>query len=99
MLRIVLFASLCLLTSCATSSPAPPAPVEQPRPRAPDPRVCADIPDEPSLPAAASIPQPVTPAERAATALFLSFVASVQDWGREAARRAGIARDEACPDR
>lgn len=48
------------------------------------------------MPAAAGIPSPVTPAERAAVEAFLGYFAAVVDWGREAARRVGIARADAC---
>ena len=51
------------------------------------------------MPDAASIPQPVSEAERAATAAFLNWVAEALDWGRVAAERARLAQQEVCRGR
>lgn len=49
------------------------------------------------MPATASIPQPVGEAEQTATEAFLNWVATALDWGRDMARRAGIAREACTP--
>ena len=94
MRKVALFASLSLLTACAT--PSSPPPVEQPRPVVVDPRVCADLVAEPRLPAGATIPQPVGAEEQRASEAFLGWVQAVLDWGRQSAGRAKTAKDAAC---
>lgn len=84
-----------MLASCATHSRLPPA-AEQPNPLAPDPRVCAPVRDAPPLPAGASVVQPVTPEEQAATAKFLNWVAELVDVAGENGGRAKLARQAAC---
>lgn len=81
-----------LLTACAT--PSRPKPVEQPAPRAVDPRVCARIEAEP--PVKGGIVQPATDAERAATDAFLNGEAEARAWGRRGWDRADLAKREAC---
>ena len=48
------------------------------------------------LPDGAGIVQPVTEEERGATRLFLTFTASVLDWGREGWRQREEARRQGC---
>lgn len=93
--KVVLFASLSLLTSCATPS-SPPPDVKQPAPFAVDPRLCADARPEPTLPDGASIPQPVGEEEAAAAEKFLGWVQAALDWGRSYAATADVARTTLC---
>lgn len=64
-----------------------------------DPAACQALTDEPRLPDGASIPGPVSEAERAATAAFLNWVAEVLDWGRTATERGRLAQKEVCHGR
>lgn len=86
--------------SCATPSASrlPPA-IEQPKPEAVDPRVCAEVVKAEPLPAGASIPQAVTPAEREGLSLFLTWVAGLVDHDQGMTDRADLARREACKPR
>lgn len=61
-----------------------------------DPRVCADPSPEPAPPAGATVVQPVTPEEGAATEAFLGWVQATLDWGRVGWGRAAVARAAAC---
>ena len=93
MRRIALFASLWALSACATPSgslPPPPA-VEQPAPRAPDPRICAKVDDPPTLPAGADLVRPVTPEEARAFAIFMTFGAVLVDHDRRVTDQARLA--------
>jgi hypothetical protein len=85
------------LASCATPSASPPPAVEQPKPKATDVRICAEVRKADDLPAGASLPQAVTPAERAGLSLFLTWVASVVDHDKGMTERAELARRETCP--
>lgn len=83
MRTIVLCAALSMLEACATRSSDLPAPssTEPAAPIACDPRMTVTPAPRPDLPAGASIVQPVTPDERAATQAFLTGVAAIIDWG------------------
>lgn len=61
-----------------------------------DPRVCADVRQEPRLPDGAGIAQPVGEAEQTASESFLNWVADVLDWGRGNLGRAELAKKEVC---
>lgn len=61
-----------------------------------DPRLCAQIAQEPALPKTATIVQPVTPAEANATQDFLNWVQGLLDWGRQNQARAELAT-QSCP--
>lgn len=80
------------LTACA-SDPKP-APAIQPRPAAPDPRICDDIEPEPEL--VGGLPQPVTPEERDAVQAFFKGERDLLFWGRHGWLRATLARDQYC---
>ena len=89
MRTIALCAALSTLAACATpSSPA------DPKPLAIDPRLCAEVKQEP--PVQGGIVQPATAAEREATSAFLTGEASAREWGREGWARATLART-LCP--
>lgn len=87
------------LASCATRSASPPIIVEQPKPQAPDPRICAEVSKAEALPAEASIPQAVTTEERAGLAAFLTWVAGLVDHDKQMTERADLARRDACKAR
>ena len=87
------------LASCATPSVSPPPAVEQPKPKAPDPRICAVVRKADDLPAGASIPQAVTAEERAGLSLFLTWVASLVDHDKAATDRNDLTRREVCSPR
>lgn len=95
-------AALCVLSlalaSCATPSASPPV-VDQPKPKAADPRICAEVRKADPLPAGASIPQAVTAEERAGLALFLTWVAGLVDHDREATERNELALNAVCEQR
>lgn len=96
MTKLVALCALSLaLASCATPSASPPV-VDQPKPKAFDPRICAEVRKADPLPAGASIPQAVTAEERAGLALFLTWVAALVDHDRQMTDRADLARREAC---
>lgn len=76
------------LTACAT--PSSPGSVAQPRPVAPDPRVCAELEREP--PVQGGIVQPATETERAETEAFLNGEAEARSWGRRGWERAKLAK-------
>lgn len=82
---------MSILTACATPS----APAEAPKPKTCDPRISAAVGALPALPAGASIVQPATPAEKAATALFLDWVTDLKTAAGELVARAELAR-QAC---
>lgn len=63
---------------------------------APDPRVCAQLPAEPVLPAGASVPAAVTPQERSALEAFLGWGRDLLDYARQLRARAEVAQG-ACP--
>lgn len=76
--KAALFASLCLLASCATrSSPADPLPSE-----------CVPVERAPALPEGAGMVAPVTEEERTASRLLLNWVAEVVRIGEANADRA-----------
>lgn len=83
-----------MLASCATPSDPPRA--DTPKPLAVDPRVCAAVTKTPAMPGGASIVQPATDRERAATATFLNWVADLLDVATENEGRAETARREVC---
>jgi hypothetical protein len=87
-----LCASLSLLTACAT--PSSPGKIEEPAPKAPDPRICAALEKEP--PVLGEVVQPTTQAERDALADFLGGEAEARSWGRRGWERAKLARDREC---
>lgn len=72
---------LCLILA-ACSTPSLPGPISQPAPVACDPRMQAPDMAQPAAAPSASIVQPVTPAEQAATQGFLQWVAAMVDWGK-----------------
>lgn len=91
--KVALFASLSILASCSTPSPPRPT-VDPPKPLACDPRLESDVPATPKPPAGASIVQPVTMEERAATSLFLGWVAELADVAGQNERRSRLAKAE-----
>lgn len=95
----VLFALSLALASCATPSASPPPAVEQPKAKAPDPRICAEVAPAADLPAGASLPQAVTPEERQGLALLLGWVAELVDHDKVMTDRADLARREVCKPR
>jgi hypothetical protein len=84
---------LSLLTACGTLSAIPP-PADQPKPKAADPQICADLVPEP--PPSGSIVQPETPGEDLAVGAFLAGEAAARDWGRQGWARAAIAKASDC---
>ena len=50
-------------------------------PSKPPPSVCAALPDRPRVPDGAGIPEPVTAEERVATAVYLTWLGELADWG------------------
>jgi hypothetical protein len=50
------------------------------------------VTDEPNFPHGASVVQPTTVNEQAATSAFLNWVSAVLDWGRTNAKRADESR-------
>jgi hypothetical protein len=94
---IALCACLSLLTACGTLSAIPPLPaVDQPKPKAANPQICADLVSEP--PPAGAIVQPETPDEDLAVSAFLAGEAAARDWGRQGWTRAAIAKAQDCPN-
>jgi hypothetical protein len=88
---VALFAALPILASCATRSAPQPAPAaDTPAPPACDPRMTAQLKDEP--PVRGSIVQPETSEERWLTGEFLTGEAEARDWGRQGWARAAIAK-------
>lgn len=87
------------LASCATPSASPPIVVDQPKPQAPDPRICGEVHKASALPPSASIPQAVTASEREGLSLFLTWVADLVDHDKQATDRAELARHEVCDPR
>lgn len=87
------------LASCATRSASPPPAVEQPKPHAPDPRICAEVTKAEPFPAGAGIPQAVTAEERDGLAAFLTWVAGLVDHDKQMTERADLARRDVCKPR
>lgn len=83
------------LASCQTPSGSLP-PVEQPKPKAVDPRICMAVRRGEPLPAGAAIPQPVTAEERQGVALFLTWVAEQVGVRDENTDRSELARRQSC---
>lgn len=93
-MRIIKFVpllGLLLLTNCAALS-GPSDPVAEPKPLAQDAAICAYSNEEPKLEGA--IPKPQNEEEAAGINAFLSYVAVLIDFGREADRVANIAKEE-----
>lgn len=86
-LLAVQFAICCLLISCAKPSVRPPTL---------PPDLCTPVSRAAPMPEGASIVQPVTPAERVATALFLNWVSESLGTGDQNADRAERAVKEGC---
>jgi hypothetical protein len=82
MRMVVLLACCSTLIACARPSSPTPLP----------PSVCSDLLPEPILPDTAGIVQPATEEEREATRDFLTWAASVVDWGRQGWSRAETAK-------
>lgn len=85
--KAALFVSLCLLTSCGTQSAHPP--------KLP-PDLCTQVERPQPMPEGASIVQPVTEEERAATALLLNWVGGLWSNANHNADRAERAAKEGC---
>lgn len=93
-MRIIKFVpllGLLLLTNCVTPSELNSS-VEQPKPLAQDPTICAYLNEEPKLQGA--IPKPQNEEEAASINAFLSYVTLLIDFGREADRVADTAKKE-----
>lgn len=80
-----------MLASCATHSVPP---IEQPAPKAPDPRICVPVKEEP--PVQGSVVAPATEEEREALRLFLNGYAETRGWGREGWAIALLAQKHVC---
>lgn len=83
------------LSACATR-PASAPPAEQPKPKAVDVRICADVPKMPGLPDGADLVQPETIQERVAFDLFMTAFAQVVDQAVQMTGRAELARRQSC---
>ena len=84
-----------MLTSCAAHlSPPAAEPVQPVKPRACDPRLETRVPDIPVQPQGATVVEPVTPAEKLATALHLDWVAAVLDVAGQLRERSLAAKSE-----
>lgn len=94
-IKFVLPLVLLALTNCGTRSTLG-EPVEQPKPLASNPVLCAYSNEEPALQGA--IPKPQNEEEAEGIRRFLGYVAGLIDFGREADRVAKIAKQE-CLDR
>lgn len=92
---IALLAALSVLSACATPSGSVP-PAEQPKPKAVDVRICADVPKPPTLPKGADLVQPETAAERSAFALFVTWAAQLVDHDKQMTDRTELARRQSC---
>lgn len=87
------------LASCATRLASPPPAVEQPKAKAADPRICAEVRKADELPAGATIPQAVTVEEQRGLSLFLTWVSSLVDHDGQMTERAHLARNDVCKPR
>lgn len=68
--------------------------IPQPTPAA-DPRICADIPQEP--PVRGALVQPVTPEEQVGFEEFANGEWAARAWGRLGWRVVGVAQKQFCP--
>lgn len=88
----VTLASLSLAACADHPKPAPG--VEQPKPPAPDPRLCTPI--EPAPAVQGGLIQPVTQEQRDAVQAFLNGELDLWGWGVRGWGRAKIAKDAYC---
>jgi hypothetical protein len=90
---LIISAAALALAGCGTALKT--APAAQPAsPVKPDPRICADIEDEPKPDG--GFPRPISPAAIAAVDRFNDAELDMRQWGRRGWGRAKIAKDQFC---
>ena len=94
--RIALFVAALALSACATPRASPP-PIEPPKPKAADVRLCDEVPDQPRLPRGADLVQPETAAEKLSFDAFMTAIAKLVDHDTQVTDRAKLAKKETCP--